>query len=116
MSLNTLIPDVRALLSLAPEELAFQVLQLARSQTQGGKIRFELMKNQRGLTAPPTWGFGAQHEDDVEVAATEAWRWLEMNLFILPAPGTNGRNGWFVLGRRARTALAEQAFADYRRA
>jgi len=38
---------------------------------------------------------------------TEAWRWLEIHMFILPAPGTNGQNGWFVLGRRGRASLAD---------
>ena len=51
--------------------------------------------------------YPSQYQPDVELAITEAWRWLELNLFILPAPGVNGHNGWFVLGRRGRAGLAD---------
>jgi hypothetical protein len=49
--------------------------------------------------------YPAQHQGDVEIAITEAWRWLEINMFILPALGINGQNGWFMLGRRGKAAL-----------
>jgi uncharacterized protein (TIGR02391 family) len=48
-----------------------------------------------------------QYQGDAEIAITEAWRWLEIHLFILPAPGVNGTHGWFVLGRRGRASLAD---------
>ncbi len=58
-----------------------------------------------------------QQHDDVELAVAEAWRWLEFNMFIVPAPGMNGRNGWFVFGRRGRAALANpQQFTAYSKA
>jgi hypothetical protein len=58
-----------------------------------------------------------QLQNDVELAITEAWRWLEINMFFVPAPGINGQNGWFVLGRRGRAALEQpQQFASYAKA
>jgi hypothetical protein len=51
------------------------------------------------------------------LAITEAWRWLEINMFILPAPAVNGHNGWFVLGRRRKSALENpQQFTAYSKA
>jgi uncharacterized protein (TIGR02391 family) len=48
-----------------------------------------------------------QHQqNDLELAITEAWCWLEFNMFIVPAPGVNGQNGWFVPGRRGLAAFA----------
>jgi hypothetical protein len=38
-------------------------------------------------------------------------------MFFVPAPGINGQNGWFVLGRRGRAALEQpQQFAAYAKA
>ncbi len=118
MTLRARIPDVTVVQSLGVEELAFQVL-LAVGRP-GGNFRFEGLQPPRVISAesdPGAWGYGRQFDDHVELLALEAWRWLELNLFILPEPGTNGRNGWFILGRRGRSALQNaKVFADYRRA
>lgn len=40
-----------------------------------------------------------------------------INMFILPAPGINGHNGWFVHGRRGRAALERpEQFVAYSKA
>jgi hypothetical protein len=39
-------------------------------------------------------------EARVELALIEALHWLEVNAFLLPAPGTNGVNGFRVIGSR----------------
>lgn len=105
-TLRDLIRDKRVLVSLDPEELAYQVLQFAKSHLQNGMVHAQTLQNFGGFDGDP----------DVELAAIEAWQWLELNLFLVPAPGANGRNGWRVLGRRAKKALTEEKFADYRRA
>lgn len=118
MTLRSRVADVEVVLSLAAEELAFQVL-LAVGRPIGN-FRFEGLQPTRTLSSghdPGSWGYGLQHDDRVELAALEAWRWLELNLFILPEPGSNGRNGWFILGKRGQAALQDgDVFADYRRA
>jgi uncharacterized protein (TIGR02391 family) len=117
MTLKSRIADVDVVRTLAPEELAYQVLMAAGRLN--GNFRFENLQPPQVFGAgadPGVWGYGRHHDDAVELAALEAWRWLELNI-ILPEPGTNGRNGWFILGRRGREALQnERVFADYRRA
>jgi uncharacterized protein (TIGR02391 family) len=39
----------------------------------------------------------------------EGWRWLMLNLFILPVPGINGRNGYCMLSRSGVEAAANPA-------
>jgi uncharacterized protein (TIGR02391 family) len=118
MTLCAQIPDCNVVLSIAVEELAFQVLQAVGRPN--GNFSFDGLRKARVISAgfdPGTWGYGVQHDDQVELAALEAWRWLELNLFILPEPGTNGRNGWFILARRGQATLQRRGvFADYRRA
>lgn len=118
MTLKSRVPDVNVLLSLAPEELATQLLKALNRKA--GNFRFEGLMPQPVMVAnvdAGSWGYGSRHDAAVEIAALEAWRWLELNLFILPEPGTNGRNGWFIFGRRGQAAVESEAlFADYRRA
>jgi uncharacterized protein (TIGR02391 family) len=116
-TLAALVPDFAVLQSLLPEELAFHLLKVARSNMQHGMFTLESLRQHRGagMSATPEWGYGP-HDDEAELAVTEAWRWLEFNLFILPSVGMNGRNGWFVLGRRGRKIAASESFDQYRRA
>ena len=98
------------LLSLAPEELASQLLNALPQRQQAGNFNRDEISRLAGE-------YPQERQDDVEIAISEAWQWLEFNLFILPAAGTNGRNGWFVFGRRGRTALQHpQLFTAYRNA
>jgi uncharacterized protein (TIGR02391 family) len=112
VSLRQWIPDSRVLLSLAPEELASQLL------TALGPIRPNI--NQGMFNRDQISRFAQEYQpyqDEVEIAITEAWLWLEINMFILPAPGTNGHNGWFVHGRRGRAALERpEQFVAYSKA
>jgi len=97
------------LVSLAPEELASQLLSTLQTRLQNGMVHRD-----------DTSRLAADYPDrqgEIELAITEAWRWLEFNMFILPASGMNGRNGWFALGRRGTAALAQpQQFTAYSKA
>ena len=112
MSLRQRIPDAQVLLSLDVEELASQLLSAL------GSARPNV--NQGMLNRDQISRFGSeytQNQLDVEIAIGEAWRWLEFNFFIVPAPGLNGHNGWFVFGRRGKAALEHpEQFAAYRKA
>lgn len=119
-SIASLVSDFDLLRKLSPEELAFHVLQAVRGNMQNGMFTLESLRTQRGpgmlQASGVSWGYGQQNEAEAELAVTEAWRWLEFNLFILPAPAPNANNGWHVLGRRALTIRDDPSFARYRRA
>ena len=114
MSLRTRIPDAAVLLSLELEEAAAQLLQaigpnITRPQGQGMTHRDEISRISNE--------YPQQHQGDVELAIAEAWRWLELHLFIVPAPGIDGTHGWFVLARRGRKALQNpEQFTSYAKA
>jgi uncharacterized protein (TIGR02391 family) len=99
-TLFDLIPDADTVMALAPEELAFYVLQVARSNVQNGLMNLQSVIPQEYPGRP---SYPAQKQADIEVAATEAWAWLENQIYIVPAPGINGSNGFRVQRRRART-------------
>jgi uncharacterized protein (TIGR02391 family) len=112
MSLRQRIPDGQVLLSLAPEELASQLLSAL------GPIRTNINQGYINRSEISRLAGEYQHQqDEIEIAITEAWRWLEIHMFIVPAPGTNGQNGWFVHGRRGRAALEHpEQFVAYSKA
>src|SRR5271166_1195260 len=112
MSIAVAIPDIQDLLRLQPEELAFHILQVlgARPQFQMEALRTH---SGTGMAVTWNWGYGQQNDAAAEQAITEAWRWLEFNLFVLPA--ANG-SGFFVLGRRAKGIVDRNSFEHYRRA
>jgi uncharacterized protein (TIGR02391 family) len=115
--LAQLIPDVNFLIALEPEEL-------------GAKLLFVLRKRnfQRGMFMPGNlngemWpqshipgqqtAYPPEKHDSIEVALTEAYAWLEAQGLIVPAPDTNGRNGWRILSRRAKRFESEAEFANH---
>jgi uncharacterized protein (TIGR02391 family) len=117
-ALVDLVPDFQVLRNLLPEELAFHLLMVARSNMQNGMFTLESLRSHRGIgmASTPEWGYGQEHEEETELIVTESWRWLEFNLFILPARGINGNSGWRVLGRRGRQIADSQSFDRYRKA
>ena len=112
MSLKAQIPDADILISLAVEEVASQLLQAIGPQiARGNSMAHRDSVSRFAAEYPPP------RQIDAELAMNEAWRWLELNLFILPAPGVNGTHGWFVLGRRGQKALDHpEQFTAYSRA
>jgi hypothetical protein len=76
-TLEQLIPNVDVLLALSPEELAFGVLQVAKSQLQNGMFNAEtlaLVTVGRGMVAYQTSPYQG-HEQEVALAITEAINW-----------------------------------------
>ena len=115
MSLKARIPDPAVLLSLQPEDLAAQLLQIVAPQLQG-RLPHSGMIN-RDEISRLTREYPQQRQAEVEIAITEARLWLELNLFIVPAQGMNGHNGFLVLGRRGRKVLEHpEQFTSYARA
>jgi hypothetical protein len=47
------------------------------------------------------WVYPRDEQQQVDVAITEALAWLSAQGLTIPAPGSNGMDGWFQLSRRA---------------
>jgi uncharacterized protein (TIGR02391 family) len=113
-----LIPDAETLLALAPEELAFYVLLAAQQETVGGAAGLmnidRVLPQIAGSMIKP--GYPAKYQEEAEIAVSEAWGWLENQLILVPAPGSNGRSGFRVLGRRARNLQTAEQFTAFRKA
>ena len=112
-TLHDLVPDPDVLLALAPEEVAKQLLRLAPAHMQNGM--FIPSSVGRPVSHVGEW-YPSNRQGEVELALLEAWAWLSVNMLVLPAPGTNGQNGWRVLSRLARTLTTDQDFAKFRAA
>lgn len=111
-TLPQLIPDVDALLGLAPEEAAQAVLTSATSMAQNGMFTAIGVVGPEALFGRGEPGGAVYPRDrarEVEEALGVAWLWLEINLFLIPVPGINGQNGWRQLTRRGREAVADPA-------
>lgn len=110
-----IIQDADVLIGLAPEELAFQLLQVVASNLQSGSVHRDVVIS----TEPPLGQespYNKQKGTQVEIALIEALHWLEVNAILLPAPGINGKNGFRVLGRRGNEIVDRNLFDNFQRA
>lgn len=113
-TLPQLIPDIEVLLALAPEELGWHVLEVAKSQLQNGTFNPSSLTNFGTLTHH----YSARDEraNDVELAVMEAWNWLSVQGLVVPASGINGNHGYYRIGRRGRRISDEKQFQRFREA
>lgn len=116
--LSQAIPDPEVLLALEPEELGGKLLFIVRKRLRSpteifhpGNLSSELWNQlpQPGQQAP----YPRQRQAEIDLALSEAWAWLEAQGLVVPAPDTNGRNGWRNLSRRAQRFENEGEFAQY---
>jgi uncharacterized protein (TIGR02391 family) len=111
-----LIPDADTLLALAPEELAFYVLRVARDSVQNGIVHPQAVLNDLRPPLGGGPGYTGPRFHEVEIAVSEAWQWLENQLYLVTDPGPNGRNGFRIIGRRGRGVNTEAQFKALRAA
>lgn len=111
-----IIPDPDVLTELAPEELAFHLLDLAANNLKHGKVHRDEIISIDPPPGPNPRPYERQKEPMVQLALIEALHWLEVNAFLLPSPGADGANGWRVLGRRGNELLDRKKFDDFKRA
>lgn len=106
MAFYQLIPDIEALLALAPEELAGLVLQyLSTAGTADLHAgNFTLQENVDGY--PP------HKQNEAREALMEAWVWLEREGLLAPKPGNSGT--WVFITRRGKQLANPEALAAYR--
>jgi uncharacterized protein (TIGR02391 family) len=115
MNIFHLISDPDVLLQLAPEELGYQLLQVANRNLQNGIVhRNVIVSTDAQQGQPPR--LQRHQQQQVEVALIEALHWLEVNALLLPASGTNGQNGFRIFGRRGRELLDRSSFDAFRSA
>ena len=117
-TLCSLIPDVELLLALPPEQVGRQVLRLAAKAQQNGIFSKGAVIGQDQLFGGSYSAHGAgptypsHRSDEIELAAAEAWQWLQNNLLIIPAREPN--NSFHRLSRRGRSVLNDDAaFESY---
>jgi uncharacterized protein (TIGR02391 family) len=114
-TLTSLIPDVDVLLSLAQEELAELVLQLAKEHRQNKAIHPQAIAAHINGTPGMSDGYPQNRRSEAELALAEAWNWLTVQGLLIPQPGSNGNNGWMLLSRRAEALLASSGFKSFAR-
>lgn len=113
-NLPDLIPDVDILLSLTPEELGEQMIEILREQPNALLSPGAIVSQ-----AWPTHSFGdgaypRQYQKEVELAVEEAFAWLRAQVLLVRAPQPNAT--YFILSRRAKKFRSRQDFADYKAA
>jgi uncharacterized protein (TIGR02391 family) len=67
---------------------------------------------------PHSPGWDDPRKEELSLAISEAWNWLEVQGLLIPSPGINGSNGFRLFSRRARkmaTVNDVKSFAQSRR-
>jgi hypothetical protein len=112
-TIESVVKDVEVLLAMAPENLGWILLRLARRHLQNGKF---LPGGIGGSNALYGGGYPQDRQHEVDVALSEAWNWLQINSLIVKAPEPNGRNGWMVFSRQGAAINNDVDFQRFREA
>ena len=100
------IPDVDTLLAIQPEEIGRIFLEMIAADFQNGMFHPNSITSDDSLFGSHAHDtqrrYPVDHRVAVAMAVGEGWHWLELNMLIMPAPDSNGRNGYKVLTRRGR--------------
>ncbi|ESY44725.1 hypothetical protein X747_05345 [Mesorhizobium sp. LNJC384A00] len=116
-TLAEMLPDLDLLLEMEPEELAALLLFVIREATTRNSMSMASLTNiLSSIATSDVSGNSAipmEKRDRVFQAITEAWMWLEAQGLLIPAPDTNGQNGWRKLSRRAVKIENSTDFSRY---
>jgi uncharacterized protein (TIGR02391 family) len=117
-TLPEVIPNAEVVIALDPSELARTLLKLAERSRQNNIFLPAYITGPEALfpADPGRPRYDRGRQPDLEIAAGEAWHWLELNMLIMPAPGSNGHNGWKVLTRRGLGIRDDSDFDRFRNA
>lgn len=102
---NTLFscfPNADELTALGPEDLGPVLLRLALPRLQSGGVQFEAVIETPIVEVHAGRDWPSFKKQAVVQAANRSWLWLEREGFIEPAPGMNGRHGWFHITDKGR--------------
>lgn len=115
MKIYNQVPDPQVLIELAPEELGFHLLQVARANLQNGLVHRDSVIDfapSPGQNSP----FEPQFNATIGIALMEGLHWLEATGLLIPAPGINGSNGFRIVSRRGQELHDRNRFDAFRRA
>jgi len=115
---RSLFPTAEHLLTISPEDLAPVLLRLTRGRRQGGGIFWpESITQERSVTGEPDTNYPYHKKAQVEALVNEAWGCLHGDGLIMPAPDSNGRNGYWVFTKAGEEAAqSSDAFERVRAA
>lgn len=117
LDLMRAIPDVQVLLALEPEELGAKLLFLLRRRIETASQKMVVLTNTLNEFASARSSNQLSYPEDkldqVMIAITEAWAWLEAQGLLIPAYNQVGGAPWRVLSRRARVFENEGEFASF---
>src|SRR3972149_9056760 len=111
--LSEVIPDPDAALSLAPEELAGELIKLLNSMTdqeQNAKLNPSIISIEFA-----TEGYPSNYRESISRAVMEAWVWLEREGLLARRPSDFSLNYYFITRRGMRMAATPDLLA-YRQA
>jgi hypothetical protein len=94
------IPDVKMLLAPPPEELGSTILFLLKKRNEAKFHTDNLQKELWGHFTSGQPQYPRQNENEINLALSEAWAWLQAQGLIVPDM-ENGQYGWLVLSRHA---------------
>jgi len=106
--LTQMLPTAESLLALEPDALGAKILAILCKRNPNRDQGMFCLNNLIGELWPYPMMPGKQppfpqiRRSEIDLAIGEAWAWLEREGLLIPAADINGRNGWRVLGRRAR--------------
>jgi len=109
--LFSVIPEVRDVLALEPEDLAGILLELVPHLPQAPRF---LVGSFMSRTAPYNREYPPGADGDIGVAVAEAMSWMETQGIIVQEPGQAA--GWFLLTRRGRQLSSRAELESYRKA
>jgi uncharacterized protein (TIGR02391 family) len=101
-TLPEIVPNVDYLLSLETEELASYLLISLSPLQNRGQVHVQNVMSYVVKPFPHSNGYNDPRTEEISLAITEAWNWLEVQGLLVPAPGINGSNGFRLFSRRAR--------------
>jgi uncharacterized protein (TIGR02391 family) len=110
-NLQTLYPEARDVMKLAPDILAPMLFRWARPHLQNGtflpeavvKLRFGVQPGEYPLT----------RKQEIEALVAQGWEWLYRNGFIIPAP-VIGRDGWMTITPKGESMKSDADFEKAR--
>jgi hypothetical protein len=101
-SLPEIIPDVDFLLSMETEELAAALLPILARQRDTAGVHAHNFTSSLFSFNVGGHRYQDRRQNEIELAASEAWNWLEVQGLLIAASGVSGTNGWRVFSRKAQ--------------
>ena len=91
------------------------MLEVAKTQRQQGIVHLGYVLSGTFQGEPNASGnaYPVDHRPLIELAVTEAWSWLQVNLLLVRAPGMNGDNGFMRLSRQADAIRNDTDFSRF---